>query len=98
MKAESSQKKLRAIKVAKSKLNESIVTSTATSEREKLQRFGIRRAFHVGRNGFTIRCRPNSRLFVLHKTTSLLPVDFETEYIESEARAQLSSRNPDTLF
>ena len=77
MRAESSQKKPGATKVAKSKLYESLVNSAAASGRKKLKRFGIRGAFHVGRNGFKIRCHPNFSLFVLHKIMLLLPVDFE---------------------
>src|SRR6185312_7346099 len=38
----------------------------------RLQRLGVRRAFHVGGNGFKIRRGPNFDLFVLHKQLSFI--------------------------
>jgi hypothetical protein len=38
-----------------------------TTRYPNLQRFGVRRAFHIRGNGFKIRRRPNFVLFVLHK-------------------------------
>ena len=63
-----------------------------------LQRLRVSRAFHVRRNDFKIRRRPNFDLFVLHKIISFLPVDFASEYSAPTFAVQLLRIKPNTFF